>query len=251
MGRSVVIAAIGMKHCGIPVYRPGMEVWGINDAPQHCPEIKRFYKIYNIHKDFPKCIENLPGRYKNWENVYNKSKALIITAKDLGLQKQRILDITKLREDNPDYVFCSSVSFAIFEAVQKGYKEIRLYRLSLNRGEYATQGRGIIKNIRWAQDRGVQVYWPWYKEVVTRCNHMPDATDIFYGEADINMQYGESNDVEPCKVSDDAKVINVQTLTIQQLKKAIKDKGGKLPKGRAKKEKLINILMEIQENGIQ
>ena len=230
MARSVVIAAIGKKHCGVPVYRPGMEVWGINDCYQHCPEIKRFYKIYNIHKAFPECTEKMEGRYKDWRNRYNASKALIITAKDLGLKKQRILDITKLREENPDYVFCSSVSYAIFEAVKAGYTEIRLYRVSLNAGEYKHQGRGIISNIIWAQKQGVKVYWPWYH------SELKTETNVFYGEmSDINMQYGELNDVPPAKVTP-------AMLDIKGIKAEIKAKGGKLPKGRASKDKLLEVL---------
>ena len=236
MSRSVVIAAIGQKHCGVPVYRAGMEVWGINDAYQHCPEIKRFYKIYNIHKDFPACADDMKGRYKDWKNRYNASKALVVTAKDLGLKKQRIIDITKLRKENPDYVFCSSVSYAIFEAVKAGYSEIRLYRLSLNRGEYATQGRGIIENIKWAQRHGVKVYWPWYKTVAEHYRNTPVNTNIFYGELDINNHYGECADV-PAKI----------TLGIPDLKAKIKELGGKLPKGRASKDKLEAILDELSQ----
>jgi hypothetical protein len=231
-----------------------MEVWGINDAYQHCPEVKRFYKIYNIHKAFPECADNMPGRYKDWRRCYDNSKALIITAKDLGLRKQRVLDITKLRKENPDYVFCSSVSYAIFEAVNAGYKEIRLYRLSLNAGEYATQGRGIIDNIKWAQARGVIVYWPWYKEVSERFKRGEDQTNIFYGEADINYTYGETFEASAATVKDTAKAIkqddvkaSPELMTVAELKAGIKAKGGSLPKGRANKPRLIQIYKELSE----
>lgn len=244
MGRSVVIAGIGKACNGIPAWRPGMEVWGINDCYQHCKEIKRFYKIYNIHKAFPECIQN--GRFKDWERNYNASKALVITAKDLGLRKQRILDITKLITENPDYVFCSSISYAIFEAVNAGYDEIRLYRVSLNAGEYATQGRGIIENIKWAQRKGVAVYWPWYKEVNARYTHVDDNTDTMYGEginwADIRgvqTHYGET--AEPGFKVEIPKVVTKQPNTVAELKAAIKAKGGKLPHN-AKKQELIKVL---------
>jgi hypothetical protein len=232
MSRSVVIAALGKKHCGVPVYRPGMEVWGINDAYDKCPEISRFYKIYNIHKAFPECAEDMPGRYKNWRNKYEQSKALIITAKNLGLSKQRVLDISALIKDNPDYCFCSSVSYAIFEAVQKGYKEIRLYRLSLNDGEYSTQGAGIISNIKWAQRHGVKVYWPWYKSIVAKYGN-----DIFRFNKDINQHYGETAE----------KGFSVGKLTVKALKQQIKSLDLPIPHN-AKKRQLVEILEKNHGN---
>ena len=252
MSKSVVIAGIGKKHCGIPAYRPGMEIWGINDCYQHMPEVRQFYKIFNIHKAFPECIQ--PKRFRDWRKAYDRSKALIITAKDLGLKKQRVLDITKTIRDNPEYTFCSSVSYAIFEAVNAGYDEIRLYRVSLNAGEYDTQGLGIIKNILWAQRQGVKVYWPWYKEVTERFKNNQTNTNLFYGETDINMQYGESNAVDVQKVSDESKDVQTVPITLStpedmkpaDIKKAILELGGTLPdSARPSKQKLISILNEL------
>lgn len=247
MGRQVVICAIGTKHPGIPVYRPGMEVWGINDCYQHCPEVKSFYKIYNIHKAFPECAESMPKRYRNWKLNYEKSKALIITAKDLGLSKQRILDIAKLRHENPDYCFCSSISFAIFEAVQAGYTGIRLYRLTLNTEEYQSQFHGIMKNIRWAQARGVTIYWPWMKEIQKRYEGLDTDISWQYGE-EINLQYGEINMPGKQTVSEEDKKVKTVPVKITtpskmgmaELRKAIKSAGGKCPRG-AKKAELVEI----------
>lgn len=222
--KTVVIAGLGTVHPGSPIYRPGMEVWGINDCLQHLPEVRRFTKIFNIHKDFPRCIDDLkPGRFKNWRAKYEKSKALIITAKDLGLSKQRILDISELVKSN-DYCFCSSISYAIFEAVEKGYKEIRLYRVSLGAKDCENQYPGIMSNIRWAQSQGVKVYWPWQRFIEKN----------YKGSGESATGYGEIDSVPVNTVSFD-------DMTVSDLKKAVKSKGLKIPYNATKKQ-LIDIL---------
>ena len=124
----------------------------------------------------------------------------------------------------------------------------------MNAGEYDTKGLGIIKNILWAQRQGVKVYWPWYKEVTERFKNNQTNTNLFYGESDINQQYGETNAVDVQKVSDESK--DVQALTLPapdvspmkpaDIKKAILELGGKLPDSkRPSKQKLISILNEL------
>ena len=247
--REVVIAGIGKRHPGISAYRPGMEVWGVNDCYQHSPEIKRFYKIYNIHKAFPECVEGKKNRFHNWRKAYDRSKALIITAKDLELNKQRILDITQLRNDNPEYVFCSSFSYAIFEAVKAGYGTIRLYRLSLNNDEYKYQGVGIMHNIRWAQAQGVQVIWPWYKDVCDRFG-----SEAFKDMSDCRLNYGEgTSDAQVEKqINQAVETIKTDFEKVQpanekaMLKAEIKALGGELPRGNVGVKRLKSELKKLK-----
>lgn len=153
------IVGTGKAHFGRNIFAHGQITVGIDDAYITAREVSRFTKFYVLAAT----IANAPiNRFRFWRETYARRKALAVTDADLGLHKQRIVDITGLQIANPDYNFNSAESLALFEAVKSGATRVILYRVSLTDDNADLIG-GLLHNVAWAERKGVDIVWAWRK----------------------------------------------------------------------------------------
>lgn len=195
--KSVLLLGLGASHAGWPQFkRHRGEVWTMNDwygfrGPYEA--CKRPQRVYNIHEQMLEHEPEIQGRsrFKGWREAYERSGALIVTCTDLGLSRERRFDKAAALQLFPDkFLWCSSWSYMMMDAVMEGYNLIRMERISLfNHWEFMRQAPGTLALVDLARSMGVKVIWPFEKATMRMLDERAAAPD-YKGTFDVNIMYG-------------------------------------------------------------
>jgi len=117
-------------------------------------------RIYQIHKNFDGVHPHDPNRFKNWQEEYENSGAMIRVLEPSEFTNESLFDESKLDEFG-GFFFGSTMAYMFIDAVEAGFTHITLSGIELRCGyEYQSQVPSMILNIDWCRKYGVEVDAP-------------------------------------------------------------------------------------------
>ena len=156
MDKKLLLCALGAKE-EVEFDEFG-EIWTMNDwylfDPDYTPD-----RVYNIHANFmskPKPSH----RFIDWLEVYRNTDCPIISREDWGLNNQFFYNDKERFELFGEDFFTHTLCYMLADAYCEGYREIYIYRLSLDIAikDYLNQIRGILRAFDKMRSMGASVY---------------------------------------------------------------------------------------------